>query len=290
MSTQSEILRLQEARNKIRNKLVALTLAGGEEKLDEIADIVDNIENNGSIDAEVKEGESYPIPKGFHDGKGVVKGVAGGGNYKLQPKTVTPEKQPIIVTPDEGSYGLSSVTVEAIPKAYQDVTSVTATEDDVLANKIIVDADGNVKAGTMPNNGAVEKTLDVDNPSYTVDKGYHNGEGTVSIELEEKSATPTKTEQEITPTSGKVLSKVTVAAIPDEYITTDDATAKAEHILLDETAYVNGVEVVGTMPNNGAITEEIDGLTVDSYTIPAGYTSGGKVSLSSAIEDALAAI
>ena len=44
------------------------------------------------------------------------------------------------------------------------------------------------------------------------------------------------------------------------------------------------------MPNNGAISKSIDGLTATSATIPAGYTSGGTVSLTSAIEDALAAI
>ena len=44
------------------------------------------------------------------------------------------------------------------------------------------------------------------------------------------------------------------------------------------------------MTNNGAITATIDGLTVTSYSVPAGYTSGGTVSLTDDIEQALAAI
>ena len=45
------------------------------------------------------------------------------------------------------------------------------------------------------------------------------------------------------------------------------------------------------MPNNGAISGTIDGLTTTSYTVPSGYHSGsGTVSLTSDIEDALAAI
>ena len=44
------------------------------------------------------------------------------------------------------------------------------------------------------------------------------------------------------------------------------------------------------MPNNGGMTTTMDGLTVTSVSIPAGYTSGGTVSLTSDIEDALAAI
>ena len=44
------------------------------------------------------------------------------------------------------------------------------------------------------------------------------------------------------------------------------------------------------MVNNGAISGSIDGLSTISYAVPAGYTSGGSVSLTSDIEDALAAI
>ena len=44
------------------------------------------------------------------------------------------------------------------------------------------------------------------------------------------------------------------------------------------------------MPNNGAVSKTIDGLTETSAAIPAGYTTGGTVSLDSSIEDALASI
>jgi hypothetical protein len=142
----------------------------------------------------------------------------------------------------------------------------------------------------MTNNGAVAKTLEVTTITYTIPKGYHDGTGKVQIVLEEKSVTPTKSAQTITPTSGKVLSKVTVAAIPDNFIDTTDANAKAAEILNDKTAYVNGVKVEGAMPNNGDASQTIDGLTKTSVTIPAGYTSGGTVSLTGDIEEALAGI
>ena len=44
------------------------------------------------------------------------------------------------------------------------------------------------------------------------------------------------------------------------------------------------------MVNNGAISKTIDGLAATEVTVPAGYTSGGKVSLTTDIETALAAI
>ena len=290
MSIATQLERLQAARNTIRTKLVELGLATGTAKMDELATAVEEIINNGAVSAQVQEGDTYTIPKGYHNGSGTVSGVAGGGNYTLQSKSVTPTKKQQNITPDSGYYGMSDVTVSPIPDNYQDVSSVTATAEDTLANKVFVDAEGNVVTGTMPNNGAVTQTLDPSKTSYTIPKGYHNGSGKVLITPETKTVTPTKSAQNITPTAGKVLSGVVVSAIPDNFIDTSDADALAAEILADKTAYVNGVKVVGTMANNGGISKTIDGLSAVSVTIPAGYTSGGTVSLTSDIEDALAAI
>ena len=290
MSIATEIARIQQDKSKIVTKLIDLGLAETGATLDAAATAVDGIANCGAVSATVQEGDTYTIPKGYHNGSGTVSGIAGGGNYNLQSKQVTPTKSQQNVTPDSGYYGLSDVTVNAIPQAYQDVSAVTATAADVLANKIIVNAQGQTVPGTMPNNGAVEKTLTADEPSYTVPKGYHSGSGTVSIDPEAKTATPTKAQQVIAPSSGKVLSKVTVEAIPEAYVDTSDATATAAHILAGDTAYVDGEKVTGTMPNNGALNGSIDGLSKTNYAIPAGYTSGGTVTLTDDIEDALAAI
>lgn len=291
MSIQTELSRIQTARNTLRAKAVELGIAQSTAKLDTLAAAFEDVDNVGAVSATVREGDTYTIPKGYHNGSGTVSGVAGGGNYTLQSKTATPTKKQQNVTPDSGYYGLSDVTVAAIPEAYQDVSSVTAAAGDVLANKIIVTADGTVTSGTMANNGAVAKTLSTTATSYTVPAGYHNGQGTVKLVTEEKSVTPTKSSQAVTPTSGKVLSKVTVAAIPASYITTADATAAAADLLTGKTAYVNGAKVTGTMANNSAVAATIDGLTQTSYTVPAGYHSGsGTVRLSDDIETALAAI
>ena len=465
MSISSEILRIQNDRNTMRTKLVDLGLVISTADLDDIATAVDGITNQGAVSAQFQEGDTYTIPKGYHNGSGTVSGVAGGGNYSLQSKTITPTKAQQSVTPDNGYFGLSDVTVAAIPENYQDVTPVTATAADVLANKVFVDSTGKSVAGTMPNNGALNKTLtpiegdmllfeiprgyhngsgkifvesipetyhntsnvdateetvlngktfvdslgnevtgtmpdigavtaslNTSTTSYTVPKGYHNGSGKVSITTETKSATPTKSAQTITPTSGKVLSKVTVSAIPAAYQDVTNVTATADKVLegskfvdssgkivngtmvdrsiegsidtltvespqgfipigyYDGRSYIDvasvtkevtptksmqtitgessaflssvtvnaiptkyqdvsgvtatadnvldgkyivladGTKVEGTMPNNGATSSSIDGLTKTSVTIPAGYTSGGTVSLTSDIEEALAAI
>lgn len=355
MSITIELSRVQTSRNTIRAKLVELGMATSTDKLDALATALENLINRGAVNAEVKEGETYTIPAGYHNGSGVVSGVKGGGNYTLQAKSVTPTKKQQSVAADSGYYGLSAVTVGAIPEAYQDVSSVTAGAGDVLTGKVYVTADGTVTTGTMANNGAVSKSLDVTTVTYTIPKGFHSGSGKVTITLEEKSVTPTKSAQTITPTSGKVLSKVTVAAIPAAYqdVTNVDAaagdvltgktivdatgkevegsmpnngaktatldaggsftipagyhngqgkitakdlasqtagTAAATEILSGETAWVGGSKVTGSMPNNGATGGSIDGLTTLSVSIPAGYTTGGTVSLTGDIEEALAAI
>lgn len=290
MSVATEISRIQADRNTIRNKLVELGMATGTDNLDKLAQAIEGLINQGAVDISVQEGESYTIPAGYHNGSGTVKGVSGGGNYNLQAKTVTPTKKQQSITPDSGYYGLSGVTVNAIPDAYQDVSAVTAAAADVLTGKVYVLANGTVTTGTMPNNGAVSQTLSATVVSYTIPKGYHSGTGSVKITLETKTVTPTKSTQEISPSTGKLLSKVTVNPIPDEYVDTTDATATAADILEGETAYVDGVKVEGSIPNNGSTSGSIDGLTVTSVTIPAGYTSGGTVSLTDDIETQLAAI
>lgn len=265
-SIATEITRITTDRNTIRTKFVALGIATSNADLDDLATAADGIVNRGAVDASVQEGESYTIPAGYHNGAGTVRGVSGGGNYSLQAKTVTPTTTQQAVSPDAGYYGLSGVTVNAIPSNYKDVSSVTATAADVLANKIIVGANGTAITGTMPNNGTITtQTLDATTgkQSYTIPAGKHSGSGKVQIVLEEKTATPTTSAQTITPTNGKVLSKVTVNPIPSNYVDKTGATA---------------------------ISETIDGLTTTSVTIAEGYTLGGTVSLTDDIYNALAAI
>ena len=291
MSISAEISRIQTDRNTIRAKLVELGLVVSTATLDACAAAIESVINQGAVNAQVQEGETYTIPAGYHNGSGTVAGVSGGGNYSLQEKSVTPTKKQQAITADSGYYGLSGVTVAAIPEAYQDVSATTTTAADVLTGKVFVLADGTVTTGTMTNNGAVTKTLDTSTVKYTIVAGYHNGSGTVSISLEEKSVTPTKAEQVITPASGKVLSKVTVAAIPAAYQDVTGVTAAAADVL--DGKYIvdaSGEKIEGSMPNNGAVGGSIDGLTATSLTIPAGYTTGGTVSLTDDIETALAAI
>lgn len=291
MSVANYIVAIESSRNTIRNKLVELGMAASNDKLDKLATAIEGIVNQGAISITVKEGDTVTIPRGYHNGSGTIQGAAGGGNYNLQTKEVTPTKNQQNITPDSGYYGLSAVTVKAIPEAYQDVSSVNASAADVLTGKVFVAADGTIVPGEMVNNGSVDRTLDVTTITYTIPKGYHSGNGKVQITLESKTVTPTKEQKKITPASGKVLSEVIVEPIPEKYQDVTPVTAGAAQVLegykiIDAT----GTPVDGQLPNKGAVTETV-GMSVSSYTIPAGYHNGlGTVSLSNDIENALAAI
>lgn len=284
MSTATEISRLTDARNTIRDKMIELGLSTSTAKLDALATAVDGITNRGAISATVQEGDTYTIPAGFHNGSGTVSGISGGGNYTLQSKTATPTKSQQSVAPDSGYYGLSGVTIAPIPEAYQNVSAVTAGDEDVLSGKVIVDATGESVTGTMPNNGAVSKTLDATsgNQTYTVPKGFHSGSGSVGIVLENKTATPTKSSQEVTPTSGKVLGKVTVDPIPSAYQDVTNVDATSGDVLEGKTIVASdGTETEGTMTNRGAVSHVLDATTGNqSYTVPTGFHNGnGAVSI-----------
>lgn len=289
-----EIQRISDARGIIGLKVADFGLANSDDRIDVLAAAIEGIEDIEDIKpVEVVEGDTYTIPKGYHHGSQVViaksDDLGDKEKYKLQSKTAKPKKQEVVVSPDQGYYGLSSVTVEKIPDAYQNVSSVTATASDVLAGKVIVTSDGSVTTGIMTNNGAVSRTLSGSQVSYTIPAGYHNGKGEVKIVTQEVgNVIPTDSKQTITPSAGKVITKVTVEPVPAKYgdVTNIEAAQSVAAALLKGHKAIaknsdgEAMVVDGEMPNNGAVSQVLNTSTT-SYKVPEGYHNGsGTVSVS----------
>ena len=87
-----------------------------------------------------------------------------------------------------------------------------------------------------------------------------------------------------------IINGVTYQSVPEvdipksgggtaKFYDTSGASAAAGDILTGKTAFGSSGSISGNMANNGATGGTI-GTKAGSYTIPAGYTSGGSVTLS----------
>ena len=134
-----------------------------------------------------------------------------------------------------------------------DTSDDTATAAEILSGKT-AHARGTLLTGTMPNRGGAGGTISTLNGSYSIQQGYHDGSGTVTIDsteaaklvpaniregitvlgvtgtmsgteevnAEAPTVTPSTTAQTVTPSTGyNYLSQVTVEAIP--YAESDNA-------------------------------------------------------------------
>ncbi len=178
---------------------------------------------------------------------------------------------------NNGVYGYERLDGTFVPfKSQADIDSAvaaamvgTATAGDVLTGKTFTNSSTSGANGSMANNGAVSASLNTGTTSYTIPAGYHNGSGTVSIATQEKSATPSTSAQNITPDSGKVLSKVSVSAISTQEKTSTPTTrsATAATITPDSGKYLSKVTVnTNSVPNSNNGT----------YTFPVNDTGGTK--------------
>lgn len=112
-------------------------------------------------------------------------------------------------------------------------------------------------------------------PKKTINKVVYGGE--VLMDLTGDTATPDKVLKGAT-FHDKTGAAVTGSCTFDS--DTQDATAAEAELLKGQTAYARGTKIVGSMPNNGAVTGTIPDKDTP-YTIPIGFHDGsGTVGLS----------
>ena len=180
----------------------------------------------------------------------------------------------------------------------------TATAASVLSPFTFTSSSGVGIKGTMANNATWDntaKSLTVDNTSITVPQGYHNGKGTVSINVQSKSATtpePGVGIQTITPDTGYVLKSVIVPAVPDKYKNVENVTADAAHVCKGYTFVdSNGTEIQGSLTEGYDQSEQAWDIIKDSgsngatiLTLGNAHYTSVNVSLDTTLYNTLASI
>lgn len=216
------------------------------------------------------------------------------GNYAgegvtLQEKTVNPTTSVQNVTPDANYDGLSKVTVNAIQTQTKSATPTKGAQNITPdTGKFLT----SVSVAPIPEEyiipvGEISITQ---NGSVSV-KNYETANVNVAAPepaLQEKTVTPTKSVQNITPdTNYDGLSKVTVNAIPAEYITPAGTLSITTNGTKDVTQYAN-VNVNVSAPEPTLQEKTVAPGKTDQEILPdEGYDGLNKVTVQSVTLDDL---
>lgn len=175
-----------------------------------------------------------------------------------------------------------------------DTSDANAVAGDLLSGKTAY-VNGSKIVGTIVSKEA--QTYTPSSSEQVINAGqYLAGVQTIAaVPTEEKSATPSVSGQEVVPTAGKFLSKVTVSGDANlvaenikngisifgvqgtlTSLDTSDANATAGDIVTGKTAYVNGSKITGTL-NPGVDTSDANATAADILTGKTAYVNGSKV-------------
>ena len=152
----------------------------------------------------------------------------------------------------------ATVTVPAGYYASQATKSVTTTTQ--VTPTITVSSAGKITATSNQTEGYVSTGTKTATKQLTTQAA--------------KTITPTKSAQTAVAKDVYTTGAITVGAIPNEYVNTTDATATADKIFKNESAYVNGTKVTGTFTIDSEVNTQED-LLAELQTALNGKIGGG---------------
>ena len=269
MSVSSEIARIKVARNKIRDKLVAWGVAKATDNITILSQELAKQKKIESVAEKLSEGETYSIPKGYHDGNGTVTApvvcrvldVTGIGDYQFQfAKGIEGTKTLVLPNVENIGVGgfMTAREIETIdigekvktihPSAFNNCSDLTKL---IFRGLWLAEGGGLLLNGTPIDNkvGYI----------YVPDKYLAQYKAAENWKARAYQIKP--------------LSEIEGADV-------SAVTASAEDVISGKVFVASDCSVInGAMPKNGDVSGVIDTVNNTSVTIPKGYTTGGAVSL-----------
>ena len=178
------------------------------------------------------------------------------------------------------------VTIFGVPGSY--TSDGDATDGDILYGKIAY-ANGNKRTGSMANNGDVSDTITTQGGEVSIPAGYTSG-GTITANISASALDNTIISGSAYEEDTDDYAWKTTVTIPAGYheaqtiektfssvFPAPDTEGTSDEVLLGYELFDHdGKKITGTMPNNSATGGSIT-TQGGTYTIPAGYTTGGTV-------------
>ena len=249
------------------------------------SELTGTMANNDAINGTVNCGDSYTIPAGFTTGgKVIANSLASQTSATATAVDILKDKTAWVggtkLTGTMANNGALGATLNCgedytIPAGFTtggtvtanslaSQTAATAAAAQILSGKTAW-VNGSLVTGSITSKAAATYTPTT--TAQTIGKGvYLSGDQTIAGDANL--------------VSGNIKSGVSIFGVSgnSNVVDTSAGTATAAQILSGKIAFVDGAKVTGTMANNGALgtTLGING----SYTIPAGYTTGGTVTQS----------
>ena len=312
MSIATQITRLQGVRDQIRNKMVGLGLSSKTDLLQDLADDLDGVVARGDASATLSTStRSKTLNAGYYTG-GTIK--IPNDYFPVNSTNTTATASDVLsgkkfvntsgntVTGNIATVGSSDVTASVTA----DISNITSINASQVTDGVTVTASASgstvvpvgyystqvsktpssnksttIKPKLAGTSGAIELTAGTSAFTKKSTADYSDGFIT-SVKVnptpsEEKTVTPLNTVQTVTPTAGKLLSKVTVNAIPSPYFNTSGVTATAGTVLKDYK-FVNssGTTVTGTIATatSSNVSGSVSGGNPGKITLTAASTSG----------------
>jgi len=131
-----------------------------------------------------------------------------------------------------------------------------------------------IKIGTMPIIKSTIITLGF-NSTYTIAKGYHNGDTIVKTQSLADATFATATADDIAENKTAWVNGVLLVGTLDINKNSTTGTATADDILENKTAWVNNIFITGKIPVNVTIQKKLN--AGESYTIPYGLEGGSSI-------------